>query len=130
MQILRAIMLSLAAALFVVYLPGCASSNTGRATGQVVDDASITARVKTALAKEAGVGRSLDVNVTTYRGTVQLSGFVESRDLADRAAEIARGVDGVRSVRNDIQVASQGSGTGASTGAGRSSSDRSGSSSD
>jgi len=68
-------------------ISGCASSDTGRATGQqVLDDTSTTARVKTALAKEAGIGKSLDVNVTTFRGTVQLAGFVESRELADRAA--------------------------------------------
>ena len=90
-------------------ISGCASSDTGRATGQqVLDDTSTTARVKTALAKEAGIGKSLDVNVTTFRGTVQLAGFVESRELADRAATIARGVAGVQSVRNDIIVAGPG----------------------
>jgi osmotically-inducible protein OsmY len=100
--------LVLGAAVFAVQLSGCATSDSGRAAGQVLDDAAITARVKTALAKEAGVGRALDVNVTTYQGTVQLSGFVETQDLANRAATVARGVEGVRSVRNDIIVAGAG----------------------
>jgi len=85
-------------------LAGCASSPDRRATGQVIDDTSLTARVKTALATEAGVGEAMNVNVNTYRGTVQLSGFVESREIARRAEEIARGVDGVQSVKNDLRV--------------------------
>jgi osmotically-inducible protein OsmY len=74
--------------------------------------------VKTALAKEAGLGSARDINVTTNRGTVQLSGFVDSREVANRAAQAARSVEGVQSVKNDIQVAAQG-GAGASSGASR-----------
>jgi hyperosmotically inducible protein len=93
--------LALAAALLAI---GCASTDTRRASGQVIDDASITARVKTALAKESGIGGSMDINVNTYNGMVQLSGFVPAREVANRAGEAARGVPGVQSVRNDIQV--------------------------
>lgn len=85
-------------------LAGCASSADRRATGQVIDDTSLTARVKTALAREAGFGEAMTVNVNTYRGTVQLSGFVESNEIARRAEEIARGIDGVKSVKNDLRV--------------------------
>jgi len=85
-------------------LAACAASGGSRSTGQVIDDASITTRVKTALAKDVGLGGAYDVSVTTYQGTVQLSGFVNSRELADRAGQIARSVEGVRSVKNDVQV--------------------------
>lgn len=57
-------------------LAGCASSPGSRATGQVLDDGALTARVKTAIARDASLGTAKDVNVTTYRGVVQLSGFV------------------------------------------------------
>jgi hyperosmotically inducible periplasmic protein len=118
MQIARAVVIASAALLGGSYLAGCASPGSNpqsRTAGQAVDDAAITARVKAALAREAGVGKAMDVNVTTNRGVVQLSGFVDSRDVADRAASVARGVDGVQSVRNDIQIAGR---PGASTGAG------------
>ena len=105
MRMIRTFFLALAAALVAVQLAGCASSDTRRASGQVIDDASITARVKTALAKQAGVGSAMDINVNTYNGMVQLSGFVPSRDVANRAGEAARTVQGVQSVRNDIQIA-------------------------
>src|SRR5690606_33038248 len=98
MTTIRTLLFALLAGLGAVTLAGCATSETGRATGQVVDDASITARVKAALAREAGVGRSLDVNVTTYGGTVQLSGFAENQEMAERAGQVARTVDGVKAV--------------------------------
>ena len=105
MRMIRTFFLALAAALVAVQLAGCASSDTRRASGQVIDDASITARVKTALAKQAGVGSAMDINVNTYNGMVQLSGFVPSPEVVDRAGEAARNVQGVQSLRNDIQVA-------------------------
>ena len=109
MQILRAFVIAITAVLGTTYIAGCASSNPqGRTTGQAMDDASVTARVKAAIAKEAGVGKAMDVNVTTNRGIVQLSGFVESRDAADRAVRAARTVEGVQSVRNDIRIAGSG----------------------
>ena len=86
-------------------LAGCSSSPESRGTGQVVDDAGLTARVKTAIGREAGLGTATNVNVTTYRGVVQLSGFVDSQQVADRAAAVARSVDGVKSVQNDLRVA-------------------------
>lgn len=104
MQILRAVLLSMLAAFGALAISGCASSEGSRATGEVLDDSSITARVKTAIAKDASIGTAMNVNVTTYRGVVQLAGFVDSEENKRRAAEIAQRVDGVRSVENDLQV--------------------------
>jgi osmotically-inducible protein OsmY len=93
---------------------GCASHRSGesqgRTAGAVVDDAGITAKVKTAIARDAGAGTAASVNVTTYSGQVQLSGFVDSQEKADQAASAAKRVSGVQSVKNDIQVKSAASG--------------------
>jgi len=107
MRILRTLALSQLAALGAFALAGCASSPGQRATGQVIDDGSITARVKTAIAKDASIGTAMNVNVTTYRGVVQLSGFVDSEENRRRAGEIAQGVDGVRSVKNDLKLTTE-----------------------
>jgi osmotically-inducible protein OsmY len=121
----RTLLIALVAALGAATLVGCASTDSGRrSAGQTVDDGAITARVKTAIAKDAGVGKAMDVNVTTNRGIVQLSGFVDSQEVADRAGRAARSVEGVQSVRNDIRVAarapaaSAGPGASSSPGAG------------
>ena len=103
MKVLQASMLVLAVA-----LGGCAtqSQNENRRTvGTVMDDATLTAKVKTALARDSEVPAH-NVNVTTYRGMVQLSGFVASEDVARKAAELARNVDGVQNVYNDVRVIS------------------------
>ena len=94
---------------FALIAAGCAhrdnrDSGANRSAGVVVDDAGLTAKVKTAIAKDVGAGTAANVNVNTYRGTVQLSGFVDSQDQATRAADAAKKVDGVRSVKNDIRV--------------------------
>ncbi len=85
-------------------LAGCASDQGQRATGQVLDDSVLTAKVKTAIAQDASLAAAKDVNVTTYRGVVQLSGFVETQDVARRAEAIAKEVEGVQSVKNDLRV--------------------------
>ncbi len=97
-------------------LAGCAATPTSRSTGQVADDAAITTRVKTALAKDEGLRNAMDVNVTTYQGNVQLSGFVNSPEVADRAVSIARAVPGVQRVTNSMQIASRQNRSGASAG--------------
>jgi osmotically-inducible protein OsmY len=102
MRIIRTFALCTFAALGA--LSGCASSPDQRATGQVIDDSSLTARVKTAIARDTSIGNAMNVNVTTYRGVVQLAGFVESEEAARRAAEVAREVAGVHSVQNDLRV--------------------------
>lgn len=107
MKVFRAFAIALLAVLGAVQLSGCASSPDQRATGQVIDDAAITGKVKAALAREADFTDAMDVNVTTYRGVVQLSGFVDSEQMARRASSIAQRVDGVQSVKNDLRVAAK-----------------------
>ena len=103
MRSMKAIVLALAAAFGAAQLAGCASEPSQRSTGRFVDDAALTAKVKTALARDKEVPAH-NVNVTTYRGVVQLSGFVENEDAARKAGDIARGVDGVQQVYNDVRV--------------------------
>lgn len=82
---------------------GCSSSPTARSLGTTVADTTISAKVKTALAGDPDV-KATDVQVETYKGAVQLSGFVDSPDNIRRAIDIARRVDGVREVKNDLIV--------------------------
>lgn len=103
MKVMQATVLALAVALGAAPLAGCSSTPTSRSAGGFVDDAALTAKVKTALARDKDVS-ALDVNVTTYRGVVQLSGFVRNEDQARRAGELARDVEGVRNVYNDLRV--------------------------
>lgn len=82
---------------------GCTSTRTQESAGEYASDAAITAKVKAALVAAKDVS-AIDVNVETFRRTVQLSGFVDSQAQSSRAAEIARGVEGVQGVRNDLRV--------------------------
>jgi osmotically-inducible protein OsmY len=84
-------------------LAGCAGSATKESTGEYVDDAAITAKVKAAIFNEPTL-KSTEINVETYKGDVQLSGFVANPADAQKAADVARGVKGVTSVKNDIRV--------------------------
>ena len=108
MRTLKVLLICLFAGSAAIQVAGCAPTATSRGTGEVVDDGALTARVKTAIASEAGPGQALNVNVTTYRGTVQLSGFVDTPQQAQRAGDIARSVEGVRSVKNDLTVVASG----------------------
>lgn len=83
---------------------GCASEQH-RTVGQTVNDSALTARVKSELLADPDVS-GLNVNVTTYDGQVQLSGYVASEDERAQAEQIARGVEGVKSVSNDLIVKS------------------------
>lgn len=87
----------------VAGVTGCAGDRTHKSFGQVIDDATLTARVKTAFAKDDEI-QALRINIETYRGVVQLSGFVDSQEVARHAAEVAKDVPGVVSVKNDLQV--------------------------
>ena len=75
-----------------------------RTVGEFADDAVLTARVKAAIAQDVGAAAAAAINVQTYRGVVQLSGFVGSREQAQRAAEVTRRIDGVRTVANDVRL--------------------------
>lgn len=94
---------SILASLVFLAVSACTTSPTDRTVGTAIDDAAISTRVKAALAGDPDV-KARDVQVETYRGTVQLSGFVDSPENARRASEVARRVDGVREVKNDLLV--------------------------
>ncbi|MFO7592996.1 MAG: BON domain-containing protein [Pseudomonadota bacterium] len=89
--------------LLMAVMLGCSASDTQRSTGEYVDDASITTRVKTAIFQEPSL-KTLEISVETFRGVVQLSGFVSTRDEIEKAGEVASGVEGVRSVQNDLRL--------------------------
>jgi osmotically-inducible protein OsmY len=82
---------------------GCASTPSHESAGEYIDDAAITAKVKAAIFNEPTL-KATEINVETYKGDVQLSGFVAQPADAARAAEVARGIKGVASVKNDIRV--------------------------
>lgn len=82
----------------------CSATPTSRGTGEVAGDSALTAKVKTAIARDTSIGNAMNINVNTYRGVVQLAGFVNSEEAARRAAEVARNVQGVQSVQNDLHV--------------------------
>lgn len=101
----RKFMAATLAAAALAGLAACASSETTRrSAGEFTDDAAMTAKVKTAIATDAGAKTAAAVNVETYRGVVQLTGFVDSEDQAGRAVAAAKKVQGVRSVQNDIRI--------------------------
>jgi osmotically-inducible protein OsmY len=81
----------------------CASTRTRESTGAYVDDSVITTKIKSQLAADDFL-KSFQISVKTYKGTVQLSGFVNLQQAADKAEEIAKGVKGVKSVKNDLIV--------------------------
>jgi hyperosmotically inducible protein len=89
--------------LVAVALGACSATRTQQAPGEVIDDSTLTAKVKTALIEDP-VTKARDINVETYRGVVQLGGFVESSEEKSRATEVARSVSGVQEVRNDLRV--------------------------
>lgn len=93
----------LVAAVALTSLAGCASSQKHESTGQYLDDTSITTRVKAAIFNEPTL-KSAEINVETFKGRVQLSGFVNSRAAIDRAVILAQGVSGVSSVANDMRM--------------------------
>jgi len=90
-------------AVTLVSVVGCASTSTKEGTGEYVDDSVITTKVKAAIFNEPTL-KTFEINVETFKGVVQLSGFVSAPASASKAADLARGVNGVKSVRNDIRV--------------------------
>ena len=82
---------------------GCASTSNHEGTGEYIDDSVITTKVKAAVLNEPSL-KTTEVNVETYKGIVQLSGFVNSDAIKRRASVIAANTSGVRQVRNDLIV--------------------------
>jgi len=93
-------------AVLLVSMPGCASTTPPEQQGKsqgYVNDATITTKVKTAIFNEPSLS-SADINVETHKSMVQLSGFVNSKADMGKAVEVARGVGGVASVKNDMRL--------------------------
>ena len=89
--------------MLIAALAACASTPTRESTGEYVDDSVITTKVKSLLAEDDFL-KSFQISVETYKGIVQLSGFVNSRQAVDKAGQIARSVNGVKSVKNNLIV--------------------------
>ena len=81
----------------------CASTSKHESSGQYIDDSVITSKVKTQLAADDFL-KSFQISVETYKGVVQLSGFVDSQTAVDKAGQITRSVNGVKSVKNNLIV--------------------------
>jgi hyperosmotically inducible protein len=90
-------------AVLLVSMLGCASTSKHEGTGEYVDDSVITTKVKAAIFNEPSL-KVAEINVETFKSVVQLSGFVSSRADMSKAVEIARGVSGVTSVKNDMRL--------------------------
>jgi osmotically-inducible protein OsmY len=94
---------TLVGVLLVATALGCASTRTQEATGEYVDDTAITTKVKAAIFNEPTL-KSAEINVETFKGVVQLSGFVSSQNAENTAVAVARTVGGVKSVKNDMRL--------------------------
>jgi osmotically-inducible protein OsmY len=89
--------------MLMVAFVACASTSKQESTGEYVDDSVITTKVKALLAADDFL-KSFQISVETYKGTVQLSGFVGSQNAVNKAVQIARSVSGVKSVKNSLIV--------------------------
>lgn len=94
---------SLLVLLAMAVIAGCAGSQTRESTGEYLDDSTITTKVKGAILNDSSL-KVLEINVTTFKGVVQLSGFVKSPEMVAHAGNVTSGVSGVSSVRNDLIV--------------------------
>jgi osmotically-inducible protein OsmY len=100
-QIFPIAMLAVAAS--VMTLAGCTSGPKQASAGQYIDDTAITGKVKAAIFNDATL-KSAEINVETFKGAVQLSGFVNSQADIQRAVAVTQGVAGVKSVKNDMRL--------------------------
>ena len=89
--------------MLIATLVACASTSKQEGAGEYVDDSVITTKVKSLLASDDFL-KSFEISVETYKGTVQLSGFVDSQKAVDKAGEIASSVKGVKSVKNNLNL--------------------------
>ena len=89
--------------MLIATFAACASTRTHESAGEYIDDSVITTKVKSLLAKDDFL-KSFQIGVETYQGTVQLSGFVNSQQAADKANQITRSVKGVKSIKNNLIV--------------------------
>lgn len=89
--------------LLVMLIAGCAGGSTHESTGEFLDDSVLTTKVKTSILGDSRL-KSMQITVETFKGVVQLSGFVDSAAAATRAVELTRTVKGVKSVNNSLIV--------------------------
>jgi osmotically-inducible protein OsmY len=87
----------------LLFMVACASGPGQSSTGEYIDDSVITTRVKAAIFNEPGLKAS-EINVETFKGEVQLSGFINSKEDMNKAVELTRSVKGVESVKNDMRL--------------------------
>jgi osmotically-inducible protein OsmY len=90
-------------ALTLITATGCASTETHEGTGEYMDDSLITGKINTLMFADPDL-KAREINVDTYKGVVQLGGFVATRAESEKAAALARGVKGVKEVKNDIRL--------------------------
>lgn len=100
MNILRK-MSTFGAMMALLFTIGCAATEDRASVGEVIDDTVITAKVKAALIEDDDLSAA-EINVETFRGTVQLSGFVSDRSDIAKATSVTREIDGVVAVENDL----------------------------
>lgn len=94
---------TLIAAIVLTAGAGCAATPERQSTGQYVDDAVITTSVKKAIFDEPSL-KVAEINVETFKGNVQLSGFVNSKEDINNAVRVAGAVNGVKSIKNDMRM--------------------------
>jgi osmotically-inducible protein OsmY len=93
----------LACCALIASFMGCAATRTHESTGVYIDDSAITTKVKAAILTDSAL-KVLQINVETFKGEVQLSGFVDSSQSVTKAGEVARGINGVVAVKNNLIV--------------------------
>ena len=103
MKQLKQIPAFFAAVAMAATMVGCASTPTQESTGQYINDTAITTKVKAAIFNDASL-KSKEINVETFKGSVQLSGFVAEPGDMGRAVAVAKSVSGVTAVKNDMRV--------------------------
>jgi osmotically-inducible protein OsmY len=89
--------------MLIATFAACAATRTHTSTGEFIDDSAITTKIKAQLANDDFL-KSFQISVESRQGIVQLSGFVNSQEAVNKAGQIARGVEGVKSVKNDLIV--------------------------
>jgi osmotically-inducible protein OsmY len=92
-----------ALALSFAFVTGCASTAKQESTGEYFDDSVVTTKVKAAILNDPDL-KVLQINVETFKGVVQLSGFVDSKAMMAHAVDVTRGVAGVKSVKDNMRV--------------------------
>jgi len=103
MKFFKVVASFLLAAMVALTLSACAPTATKEGTGGYIDDTVVTTKVKAQLLKDESL-KSTEINVETFKGKVQLSGFVSSPQMANRAVAVTRSVPGVRAVVNNMQI--------------------------